>query len=176
MPNWCECDLYVSGPDKDVSAFLAMITKNNGTLAIDCATLVPVPVAICEQVRLVEQAQRLLSVFPEESKNIIVDQVIFYSVFCAESDYLWRLDNWGTSWEAFDVDIVYRHPGMLKLGFQLPWDPPCPLMLAISRRFRSLQFKLRYFEGGMCFQGTYVVKDNVVIRDTDGDYHGPRGG
>lgn len=45
MPNWCECDLYVSGPRKSVDTFMARAakTEDGRTSPFQIASFLPIP-------------------------------------------------------------------------------------------------------------------------------------
>lgn len=45
MPNWCECDLYVSGPSRSVNNFMSRASKEEGgeTVPFQIDALVPMP-------------------------------------------------------------------------------------------------------------------------------------
>jgi hypothetical protein len=46
----------------------------------------------------------------------------------------------------------------------------------MGEKFPKLRFALHYYEGGMCFQGSIVIEDGETVEETEGTYHGPRGG
>lgn len=48
--------------------------------------------------------------------------------------------------------------------------------MAMSQKFTTLLFDLKYFERGMGFKGRYIVKSGTESYDERWDYHGNRGG
>ncbi len=48
--------------------------------------------------------------------------------------YNWRVENWGTKWNAYDVDEVGRSDGpypSVKFKFDTAWAPPLPIIEAL---------------------------------------------
>jgi hypothetical protein len=42
--------------------------------------------------------------------------------------------------------------------------------------FPKLKFRLKFYEGGMSFQGRYIYQNGEAIAAEDKAYHGSRGG
>jgi hypothetical protein len=84
---------------------------------------------------------------------------------------------WGTDdCNAQAAYIEYEADDHLEITFETAWTPPCPVVLAMSQRFPTLKFELRYFEGGQCFNGIYRCQGGEVTCAEDGPYFGDRGG
>ena len=92
--------------------------------------------------------------------------------------YDWCIKNWGTKWGLYDIQVTDPEPdaGYLTYIFQTAWSPPGPVIKAMAERFRALTFDLRYYEGGMGFQGHLELWAGNVVSDWTGDYSGDRGG
>ena len=69
-----------------------------------------------------------------------------------------------------------RNKGRVKFTCQSAWSPPIPVIKAMSDKFPSLKFKLKYYEMGMGFKGVYTVEGGTVLEDSDAKYNGHRGG
>lgn len=89
--------------------------------------------------------------------------------------YSWCIKNWGTKWGCCDIALTER-PRSLIYDFNSAWSPPLPVVLEMSKQFPQLKFSLRYYEGGMAFQGLFRCQGGEVIQDKSEDYHGQRGG
>ena len=68
--------------------------------------------------------------------------------------YDWRLANWGTKWDAYEVDI---DDSELEYGFEVTfdtaWSPPEAICYAIKEQFDDLSISWFYDEPGMEFAG-----------------------
>ena len=64
--------------------------------------------------------------------------------------YGWRLANWGTKWDAYEVDI---DDSELEYGFEVTfdtaWSPPEAICYAIKEQFDDLSVSWFYDEPGM---------------------------
>jgi hypothetical protein len=92
-----------------------------------------------------------------------------------EAWYQWSIDNWDTKWNASEVesdDDGY----CLNYNFSTAWSPPIKVVEAIIKQFPKLNFTLRYFEGGMEFNGYLRGEKGVVKEHKQGEYFGNRGG
>lgn len=149
MPNWCECDLNIKGPAKDVAKFKKFAESEK---------------SILDQNKFIKLPERFLP-----AKNV------FYS---NEND--WRIKHWGTKWGICDPIIASEteHSGIttLQYTFVCAWSPCLPVILKMGKKFKSLQFELRYYEQGMAFQGEYLVIKSKVELDKSWSYKGHRGG
>ena len=68
--------------------------------------------------------------------------------------YSWRLANWGTKWDCYEVDI---DDSELEYGFEVTfdtaWSPPEAICYAIKEQFDDLSISWFYDEPGMEFAG-----------------------
>lgn len=163
MPNWCECELTVKGRKEEVDSFTAkVITEDkNGENAFDFNVIVPMPEEL-----LIEEEKDLSGL---RASGSIVPRW-----------YEWRVANWGTKWNASDLcDIVQQ---TLKNGvksyfaFSTAWSPPIPVIEAAAAKFPTLEFTLKYWEGGCGFRGTAQFKNGRCVKNATFDYSGRRGG
>jgi len=76
--------------------------------------------------------------------------------------YEWCVENWGTKWGFYDVQTAPRKRGLF-YTFRTAWSPPAPLVMAMSRAFPDLTFKLRYYEGGAAYKGLFLAAHGEVL-------------
>lgn len=185
MPNWCECDLIVSGPVKELEKFKEQVTSGNeqdtdeqkvfNRIAgikkelnyFDANKIIPYP----EEYRLADETARLWKTQrnPCDWDNCPADG---YN----HGGYEWCITNWGTKWGLCDVTREER-PRSVFYFFQCAWSPPVPVIMQASRMFPRLKFTLRYYEQGMGFSGKLVLKGGKTLTDDYNDnYRGGRGG
>jgi hypothetical protein len=186
MPNWCENQLTVLGSVFELDQFIKEVAEETeeGKTALSFGKIVPMP----EELKDMhiggmtidgKQVTAWREVKGENGKMqfIPVDEDAMRKKHGYCNWYQWSLANWGTKWGVFDV----REPEMLSstravYRFDTAWSPPVPLVEAAARKYPSLTFDLRFWEGGCAFKGRLKVKGDEVIEDWTGHYNGSRGG
>jgi hypothetical protein len=73
-------------------------------------------------------------------------------------------ENWGTKWNTRDCDIM-SDDGSVSVWFETAWSPPVPIMVALTKKYDGLSFKLEYNEGGVGFRGIFEGRQGEVVRD-----------
>jgi hypothetical protein len=84
--------------------------------------------------------------------------------------YNWNVINWGTKWDACDVELE-KDPRdfTVMYRFNTPWSPPIPVLRALAEKFPNALINLQYEEeqgwgGEICFnQGECVQDDEYDI-------------
>jgi hypothetical protein len=160
MPNWCECDLYITGEPEEIDRCLESI-KDEET-AISFQRILPRPAALdISSPAHTEDEQKQA----EENMNL-------YGV---PDWYQWNLNNWGTKWDTHEAYAEKVERGVA-IYFKTPWAPPIPVIRVLSSIWPNLVFDLSYFECGMQFQGKAAFSRGESIMMSEGDYDGDRGG
>lgn len=96
--------------------------------------------------------------------------------------YDWRVREWGTKWNADCSASSYQEKGgkddkaVYKISFSTAWSPPEQVIKELANHYPELCIQLRYYEGGMGFQGRLRLKGNKTIEDKTCKYTGSRGG
>ena len=67
--------------------------------------------------------------------------------------YNWRLQNWDTKWDAYDVEITDDDPDQLEVTFNTAWSPPEAVCHAMREQFPDLSVSWFYDEPGMEIAG-----------------------
>ena len=67
--------------------------------------------------------------------------------------YDWRLQNWDTKWDAYDVVVTDDDPDQLEVEFNTAWSPPEAVCSAIREQYPDLSVSWFYDEPGMEFAG-----------------------
>ena len=62
--------------------------------------------------------------------------------------YDWRLQNWDTKWDAYDVVVTDDDPDQLEVEFETAWSPPEAICSAIREQYPDLSFSWFYDEPG----------------------------
>lgn len=203
MPNWCENDRYIYGARRGEIA--DAIQGSEGV--IDFEKIVPMPAELKETTKgsVSSEAEILLGwstgsnmldwawvkdagvTTIEELKAYLVKRTPELPAIAEKmralreqtgySDwYEWSVANWGTKWNVAGGDHVDRG-SRIRLTFSTAWSPPKPIVMALSEKYPTSKFSLRFYECGMGFKGHYAVKGGRVLADAwDNAYRGRRGG
>ena len=62
--------------------------------------------------------------------------------------YDWRLQNWDTKWDAYDVEILDDDPENLEIGFNTAWSPPEAICSQIREDYPDVSVSWFYDEPG----------------------------
>ena len=62
--------------------------------------------------------------------------------------YDWRLQNWDTKWDAYEVSIDDDDPDQLEVSFQTAWCPPDAVCHAMREQYPDLSVSWFYDEPG----------------------------
>ena len=62
--------------------------------------------------------------------------------------YDWRLANWDTKWDAYDVSIDDDDPEQLEVSFNTAWSPPEAICNAIREQYPDVSVSWFYDEPG----------------------------
>ncbi|HEU5085948.1 MAG TPA: hypothetical protein VFT99_00840 [Roseiflexaceae bacterium] len=199
MPNHCENDLYISGPNVDAVLEFIGITRAEPTF--DFNTLIPYPERFAQmddEYRAIPDLVGLYRGTPEYEQRAAA-RAVAGSAYVAKwgtsqngyncGGYEWCHTNWGTKWNAYDV-ARRDYDGHVVVTFQTAWSPPKPVIVALALRFPDHTFSLEYFERGMGFCGGFTClsqedwwdendepwKAGRPVAEWEGEYRGMRGG
>lgn len=186
MPNHISHDLKITGPIEDVAALKVKIKGiekvwdvkiKNGRdrdLVFDFSKVVPT-VPILEKVVIEERVDRdtgktipasvtdnpgmpfwsegsTRPATPEESEEI---KATGYDGW-----YTWRLDHWGTKWNAYNERVV-KDEATFQLQFDTAWAAPIPILDKLKEEFPTLTFDACWFDEGWGFSGDITIGPNV---------------
>ena len=62
--------------------------------------------------------------------------------------YDWRLQNWDTKWDAYDVYVTDDDPESLEIEFNTAWSPPEAICHAIREQYPDIDVQWFYDEPG----------------------------
>ena len=172
MPNHVDQDLEVSGPIDKLLEFKEFAKENGKELSANKFILYPKE--FVEKDNLYKQLKEVTKISKDYSiMNNIKDG--FNS-----GGYEWCCNNWGTKWGIYDCSIIDEdldnEKGFISYNFLSAWSPAILIIKAMAAKFPELEFNLKYFECGMGFQGTLVIKNNIIIEEEQSEYSGNRGG
>ena len=62
--------------------------------------------------------------------------------------YDWRLQNWDTKWDAYDVAVTDDDPDCLEIQFETAWSPPEAICNELREQYPDLSISWFYDEPG----------------------------
>ena len=62
--------------------------------------------------------------------------------------YDWRVQNWDTKWDAYDVEFVDVDPDQFEVTFNTAWSPPEAICSALREQYPDLSISWFYDEPG----------------------------
>ena len=139
MPNWCENRLEISGPEGELTLFLA--AAKDGDKLLSFQKLHPMP------------AELEGTSSPGDTPNW----------------YDWRVENWGTKWgTGREIYADEGSASSQSFSFDTAWSPPTALVRKVSEDFPGLLFRVEYAEPGMCFAGFEEYHAGEMIAGSHG--------
>jgi len=144
MPNWCGNDLSVSGPKEDMNRFIEQAKSKRPTG------------------QEIEPNGNVIEKF--EDVALSFEKFVPYPY--GKWDYDWCVKNWGTKWDACEVN----DDGHGNYYFDTAWSPPTEAVLGMSKCYPTLEFHLAYEECGCDFSGEYRVRNGEIMEDRNGPY------
>ena len=67
--------------------------------------------------------------------------------------YDWRIQNWDTKWDAYDVVVTDDDPESVEIEFNTAWSPPEAICNAIREQYEDVSVSWFYDEPGMEIAG-----------------------
>ena len=83
--------------------------------------------------------------------------------------YHWSIKNWGTKWDAYEVDYDVTE-NIINLNFQTAWSTPYPIFEEMSRMFPNLSIYVDFADedlGNNC--GEYEFEGGEATKFDEGD-------
>jgi len=202
MPNWCEQELIITGNYEVLEDFIKHAKTERKCL--DEEKFIPMPSSLREvqsgsedilydiwygdisyvkdyewipsEIR--NDREKLKEFFRKRHENADEKAAKYkYNVdnFGCKTWYEWAYQNWGSKWGISEPFFESR-PRSIAYIFASAWSPVTPVILRMSSMFPALKFRLKYYEGGVGFQGEFVCENGAILKDETKEYHGHRGG
>lgn len=144
MPNWCYNNLTVSihneSGKKLVQAFRDNHTNDKGeAYASPFTDIYPCP----------EELMNAVADF----KNDSPEHKANHEKYGFSNWYDWRLANWGTKWDACEVDFIEETDEYVQIRFDTAWCSADKLLEWYAKENPDVVFLNQYDEEGMGFEG-----------------------
>ena len=130
MTNWCHNRMKITGPISEITRFKQTCIRTvheNEQAQFDFNAIDPMP-----------------DFFGDN------DALPYNDALKVEFD--WRVEHWGTKWNAYDFHVTVDAPGCYECAFQAAWGPPVPVWEKMAKMFPALEFSLSGGEPMMEFE------------------------
>lgn len=187
MPNYCENDLTIYGPYKELQYFLKGLQIEEDHYLI-LQTYCPMPEEIekttSPETLVDTEEERIARNRHEDEKDSPYKGYVttrqhqkeLIEKYGASNWYDWALGYWGTKWPDLGTSLKRNGKRSLKFAFDTAWSPPVEGLLEISSQFPHLTFKLDSYEGGAAYQYHGLFREGEELEGVTSDYRGRRGG
>lgn len=115
----------------------------------------------------------------EEDMELDFNKAIPEPIYNSKSDntssdglldwYEWRVDNWGTKWNAYDIN-VNKNEEELYYQFNTAWSHPLEWYKKVFKMFPELDINIVYIDEGFNFFGRATVQNGEYSIDFEYDY------
>ena len=89
--------------------------------------------------------------------------------------YDWRVSNWGTKWDCYDVTewgVNEREDGTASatIYYETAWSPATALWLKVSTEYPNCEFYHEYADEGGMFLGTETIVNGAILKEEKIDW------
>lgn len=206
MPNWVANSLSITGAPAAIKELRNVLREKDGKNPITFSAIIPQPANIFNgPIGANDKAYypSTPDITDEKSRKLLEDAVqkfmndggslnkYFHSEVQGKKNYLipltdvgllswseWNPANWGTKWDACDIQEVQEiahTDGLNKLvyGFNTAWSPAIPVVEELIKQHPDLVVEYRYAEEGGCpfagmlFGANGEVVNSYEVEDTE---------
>ena len=154
MPNHCANELIVKGPADQVSAFRERAKADK--CALDLNNFIPMPQELRDEV--------VEPIHDKERWNALNEK------YGTANGSVWGLNNWGTKWGAYDVEVTDEGNGYVTYLFYTAWGPFDQHVLAkMSEEYPDLLLNLVFAERLMDFWGAWDAMRGEIVGESAGE-------
>ena len=156
MPNWCDNQVTITGPNKIIDKIEKIVNEEKGAGGL-LDFFHPMPKEL-----------RDTTADGSEDKKLI--EKYGYSDW-----YGWACDNWGTKWdlnEFYGVDRQYlteqnEGESTISFSFSSAWSPPIGAYEYFLAKNEECSLKAYYYEGGCDFMGCWDNGDDNCVQPSN---------
>ena len=150
MPNWCEISLVITSENEQALNKLYLDNKTeDNELDFNC-------VCPCPSELMNSEAPNNID---DEQKQELIDKYGY------PDWYSWCCNNWGTKWNASDVECSHSDT-QLTYTFNTAWGPPSQWFTKLTEKYNNFDMRLEFEEPGMDFAGFMDYTDEVLVEES----------
>jgi hypothetical protein len=180
MPNYCENDLWVRGPRAERERLREFVRSQQERTTYDFTTRNSKGTGEFEEV--IFDFHKILprpEIYDTFGSPVRVEDAELskkaFELYGSVDWYDWSINNWGTKWNASSPKVKETKTSLF-YQFETAWAPPSPVIDELASKFPTLRFVLKYYECGMAFQGLREYRGGALVRESESEYNGRRGG
>ncbi len=156
MPNWCFNALNISVESPKQLQKLMQAITNDSEQPFDFNRIIPIP----------EELANTSS--PNKDNADEMKKKYGFSDW-----YDWRVTNWGTKWNASDVELDIETSQQIRIRFNTAWSPPTPVITKIAEKFPFAFITLDWEEEGGYYGNSEYENGRLTLEhegEMDCDY------
>jgi hypothetical protein len=164
MPNWVSQVVTITGSAEDVAKVMEQVSQpftnkwvdkeyNQETQKWDIINLKEkVEVPVFSFWNIVKPADELLDTYyglvsdKPDTEGLSVSDKITLEMEVSNGWYSWNCRNWGSKWDACDVDVLYKEPTTVAYNYNTAWSPSLPAIEQLSLQHPELTIHIEYEE------------------------------
>ncbi len=162
MPNWCNNNITITGPNSVIDK-IEKIVAEEGSEGNLLQYFHPMP----------KELEDTTSPAPDQTAKDKKLGKVRKLEFGADSWYDWRVNNWSTKWDVNEFYSIRRielgiDESEISFGFDSAWAPPIGAYENFLNENSNVSIKASYYEGGCDFMGIWDNGDDAcwTISDT----------
>ena len=152
MPNWCDNQLSITGPNSVIDKIEKIVKEEKDTNGL-LNFFYPMP----------KQLEGTEAGPPAKTKKEKLERARLQVEYGASNWYDWRTTNWSTKWEVcefYGVDRQYHSEqnegeSTISFGFSSAWAPPIGAYEMFLEKNEECSLRAFYYEGGCDFMGEW---------------------
>lgn len=146
MPNWCFNSLTVSKHNESGLKLIQAFKPDHAQGEDEASpfmALMPCP----------DELMATQASFGSNDPELIAKNEANIKKFGHANWYDWRLENWGTKWDASEIDFIEENDESATIRFNTAWCPPTQLLAWYAEQNPDVIFCNEYDEEGCSFEG-----------------------
>jgi hypothetical protein len=157
MPNYCENELLIQGNKEQIDLLKnQLITLDDkGYEGITFEKIFPTPEALVN-VTCPPRAEG-----GETEEEFELRNKTNKELYGATDWYNWRIQNWGTKWDACGTFCTTYSDNELFICFDTAWSPPIGVLQKMGELYPELEITCHYMEEGVGFCGMFYTHDGM---------------
>jgi len=154
MPNHCHNRVTIYGSGNDTDETRAQIAKIKGIFEDEAIFTHFIPEPDWPNTPLHERDVHYGTKYGDKGELPVKEgdpwtRYVFKSTGITDQRwYDWRLQNWDTKWDAYDVEVTDDDPDQLEVTFNTAWSPPDAICEAMRELYPDLSVSWFYDEPG----------------------------
>lgn len=177
MPNHVATKLTLTGDFDSISALLLNSQKHENENKIDFNVLFPLPPELREisspvtivsedeeirdKIRYESEAKDKVYRFGRKISQKTPDE--FIAKFGSNNWYDWALNNWGTKWGIYDLQVGENYT----FFYNTAWSPATEFWRHVSESYPDVIFTHEFADGGGGFVGYESIQNGEIIDSLD---------